>query len=135
MLKPELFQAHHNLGNIYRKQGQIDQAVAAYHQAVARAPAFAEARRNLADVLVQLGQFEEAQAAYAAAIALKPDYAKAHYHRAELKTFHPADPDLAASKGWRSSPSGCPRASGCTSISHWPRPTKTWASTLGRSSI
>ena len=33
---------------------------------------------------------------YGRAIAIKPDYAEAHFNRAEIKTFHRGDADLAA---------------------------------------
>jgi hypothetical protein len=33
---------------------------------------------------------------YERAIAIRPDYAEAHYNRAEIKTFHRGDADLAA---------------------------------------
>ncbi len=33
---------------------------------------------------------------YRRAIAIRPDYAKAHFNRAEIKTFHRGDADLAA---------------------------------------
>ena len=55
-LKPSLFQAHNNLGNVLQEQGKLDQAVARYEQAIALKPDLAEAHNNLGNVAEGAGQ-------------------------------------------------------------------------------
>jgi tetratricopeptide (TPR) repeat protein len=95
-IKPDFANAHNNLGLALVAQGRIDDAVAHYRRALAINPDHAESHNNLAIILKDLGQFDEAIAHYGRAIAIKPDNAEAHFNRADLKTFRPGDPDLAA---------------------------------------
>jgi predicted O-linked N-acetylglucosamine transferase (SPINDLY family) len=63
-----------------QQSGRLPEAVAAYRQALALKPDFAEAHINLGSILSDLGQLEEALAAFGAALALKPDFAEAIYN-------------------------------------------------------
>ena len=67
-----------NLGNLLEGQGQLDESIAAYRQAIALRPDDAAAYSNLGLVLQRQGQFDEAIAASRKAIALRPDLAEAH---------------------------------------------------------
>ena len=71
-------QAHNNLGIALQAQGRLDQAVAAYRQAVALDPDLAEAHNNLGTALREQGRPDEAAACYRRAIELRPDYPEAH---------------------------------------------------------
>ena len=71
---PTYAQAHYNLGNALRDKGQLDEAIAAYRQAIALKPNYAEAHSNLGNALKAKGQLDDAIAAYRQAIALRPDY-------------------------------------------------------------
>ncbi len=77
-LKPTLFQAHNNLGNVLKDQGKLDQAVARYQQAIALKPDYVEALNNLGNALNLQGKFEQAVARFEQALTLRPNYAEAH---------------------------------------------------------
>jgi predicted O-linked N-acetylglucosamine transferase (SPINDLY family) len=64
----------------HHRAGRLDEAVAAYRQALALQPAYAEAYNNLGCALHAQGHLEEAVAAYRQALALRPAYAEAHYN-------------------------------------------------------
>ena len=61
-------------------QGKLDEAIAAYRQAIGIKPDFAEAHSNLGNALRDQGKLDEAIAACRQAIGIKPDYAEAHYN-------------------------------------------------------
>ena len=59
-------------------QGKLDEAIAAYRQAIDIKPDYAEAHSNLGIALADQGKLDEAIAAYRRAIGIKPDLAEAH---------------------------------------------------------
>ena len=67
-----------NLGNALKEQGKLDEAIAAYRQAIRVKPDFADAHSNLGLALQEQGKLDEAIAAYRQAIGIKPDLAEAH---------------------------------------------------------
>ena len=107
-LKPSLFPAYNNLGNVLRRQGKLDEAVARFEHAVALNPDVAEVHKSLGNTLKQQGEFDRALASLERALALKPDHAEAHFSRTNLKTFRPGDPDLAALEALAADPSRVP---------------------------
>ena len=60
-------------------QAQLDEACAAYREAIRLKPEFAEGHYGLGNALIRQGKLDEAIAAYREAIRLKPDYAEGHY--------------------------------------------------------
>ena len=62
------------------RQGKLDEAIAAYREAIRLKPDDAEAHYNLGIALSGQGKLDEAIAEYREAIRLKPDYAEAHYN-------------------------------------------------------
>jgi tetratricopeptide (TPR) repeat protein len=96
VLKPDYADAHNNLGNCLWTQGHSDEALAHYARALAINPDHAEAHNNLGNLFLERGKFDEAMAHYSRAIAIKPANTEAHCPRAEIKTFHRTDSDLAA---------------------------------------
>jgi predicted O-linked N-acetylglucosamine transferase (SPINDLY family) len=72
--------AHSNLGNAFRDQGKLDEAVAHCERAVALKPDLAMAHNNLGNALQDQGKLDDAMMHYERAIALKPDYAEAHHN-------------------------------------------------------
>jgi protein O-GlcNAc transferase len=66
-----------NLGFGLKAEGRLDEAIAAYRQAVALKPDFAEAYNNLGNALKEQGRLDEAVVAYRQAIAAKREYSKA----------------------------------------------------------
>ncbi|MGD9719937.1 MAG: tetratricopeptide repeat protein [Pirellulales bacterium] len=73
---------YNNLGEAYRELGEDDQAAAAYQQALALEPNFAEALNNLGTIYQHRGQLKEAVELFDRALACRPDYATAHNNRA-----------------------------------------------------
>jgi protein O-GlcNAc transferase len=71
-----LAEAHSNLGNALRDQGKLEEAHAAFSEAIRIKPDYAEAFYNHGVVLQELNRFDEALASYDNALALKPDHAR-----------------------------------------------------------
>ena len=69
---PRSWMAHYNLGIVLGEQGEADQAIEHYRQAVALRPDYAEAHYNLGRLLVQRGQLNDAIAHYERAAAINP---------------------------------------------------------------
>jgi len=74
---PDCWMAHYNLGIVLSEQGEPDQAIEHYRQAVALRPDYAEAHYNLGRLLVNLGQLNDAVAHYERAVAINPADAEA----------------------------------------------------------
>jgi protein O-mannosyl-transferase len=74
---PRCWMAHYNLGIVLSGQGEADQAIEHYRQAVALRPEYAEAHYNLARLLVERGQLNDAIAHYERAAAINPPDAAA----------------------------------------------------------
>ena len=77
LLRPDLAEAHNNLGNVLLSQDKLDMAVTRFEHALALRPDYAEADNNLANVLLSQGKVDEAAARYQQALALRPDFADA----------------------------------------------------------
>jgi len=71
-------QAHYNLGVVRARQGQLDEAIAQYRQALRLNPESAETHNNLASALHQKGQLDEAVGCYHQALRCRPDCAEAY---------------------------------------------------------
>src|SRR5262249_35734033 len=67
-----------NLGVVLNDQGKLEEAIAAYRQAIRIKPDFAEAYSNLGNSLSDQGKVDEAIAAYRQAIGIRPDFPEAH---------------------------------------------------------
>ena len=74
---PGCWMAHYNLGIVLSEQGEADQAIEHYAQAVALRPDYAEAHYNLGRLLVEHGQLADAIAHYERAAAINPADAEA----------------------------------------------------------
>ena len=70
--------AHASLGNALHHQGQLDEAIACYRQAIELDPKLAVAHNNLGVALKQQGRLDEAIAEGRQAIELDPNYAGAY---------------------------------------------------------
>jgi predicted O-linked N-acetylglucosamine transferase (SPINDLY family) len=77
-IKPDLAEAHSNLGVVLHDLGRLEAAVASYGAALSIKPDYAEAHSNLGSALKDLGRLDDAAASYGAALRIKPDYAEAH---------------------------------------------------------
>ena len=67
-----------SLGNALIRQGKLDEASAAYREAIRLKPDDAEGHYGLGNALKGQGKLDEAIAEYREAIRLKPDHAEAH---------------------------------------------------------
>ncbi|MDA9722360.1 sulfotransferase, partial [Luminiphilus sp.] len=90
-LKPDLSEAHHNLGNALKALGRLDEAEESYEQAIAIKPAYAKAHNNLGITLQEIGRLDEAEASYRKALALKPEFADAYLNLATTIKFSSGD--------------------------------------------
>jgi tetratricopeptide (TPR) repeat protein len=95
-LAPADAAAHLRLGVTLQALGRPDAAAAAYRAALDLNPDLIEAHVSLAVALQELGDAAAAMAAVERALALDPASAHAWLVRADLKTFAPGDPDIAA---------------------------------------
>ena len=77
-LKPDVAEAHNDLGVVLGARGRFAEAAAAFERAVALRPDYAEAHNNLAGALRRLGKTEQAVAHYERITALAPNAAGAH---------------------------------------------------------
>jgi Flp pilus assembly protein TadD len=73
-LKPDLAEAHNNLGVTLNELGRLNEAEANCRQAIALKPDFADAHSNLGNTLYGLGRLGEAVSSYVSAINLKADF-------------------------------------------------------------
>ena len=81
-LRPDLAQAHNELGNALTDAGQFAEAATEYAEAVRLAPDFAEARNNIGTALLRQGRTGEALREFLEAVRLKPEDPTFHYNAA-----------------------------------------------------
>jgi tetratricopeptide (TPR) repeat protein len=79
---PESSYAQNNLGNVFAKRGDVDEAVQRFQIALRLNPRLAEAHYNLGNILYRRGQLDQAVGYYRDAIRVRPAYAEAHYNLA-----------------------------------------------------
>ncbi len=69
---------HTHLGNVFQKQGKLEEAIQAHQKALEINPNYADAYYNLGHTLEKQGKLNEAIKAYQRTVELKPDFADAH---------------------------------------------------------
>ena len=79
-LNPEQADCYSNLGIIFKALGRVDEAVAAYEQAIAIDPDHANAYNNLGVLLRAQGRNADAEAAYRTATRLNPEHIDAYHN-------------------------------------------------------
>ena len=70
--------AHDSLGIVLLSQGQVDQAIDHFDEAVRLNPNYAKGHYNLGNALLARGEVNQAVAHYERALQIRPNYAKAH---------------------------------------------------------
>ncbi len=71
---------HYNRGNGLRGEGKLEEAMAAWREAIRIKPDIAEAHSNLGIALADQGKLNEAVAEFRTAIRINPDDAEAHFN-------------------------------------------------------
>ncbi|HEX4143943.1 MAG TPA: sulfotransferase [Pirellulales bacterium] len=79
-LRPDLAEAHNNLGYALEQQGQLDNAAAEYRRAVALDPRLFQAHENLGNVARRQRKLDQAVVHYEQALVGRPDLAVAYNH-------------------------------------------------------
>jgi predicted TPR repeat methyltransferase len=69
---------HNDQGLAYQRQGQMDAAIASFHQALSLNPNYAPAYNNLAVTYYRMGRITDALPQLQEALFLQPNYADAH---------------------------------------------------------
>ena len=77
---PQAWGAYNGLGTAMMERGRVQEAVAAYQQAVRIEPGYPRAHYNLGNALVRMGRLGDAMAHWEEAARLKPDFVEAHYN-------------------------------------------------------
>jgi Flp pilus assembly protein TadD len=73
----QVLRRYYNLGLAYRRKKQLELAIQAYHEAVRLNPRMPDAHLNLANAYLDKGQYSSAMAHYREALALRPNWEKA----------------------------------------------------------
>ena len=87
--------AHYNLWIVYLKQGDFDQAIVRFKNAIALNPNYAKAHYNLGNTYDKKGLWDNAIIEYETALALNPRYAEACNNLAVIYCFRRRDFRLA----------------------------------------
>ncbi len=83
--------AYYQLGLVYRQSGRLDEAVAAYKNAIGLRPGLASAWFNLGIIQLERKQYPDAGKSFSAALAYGGEDADAYYYRG-LAGWHAGDP-------------------------------------------
>jgi tetratricopeptide (TPR) repeat protein len=78
--KPDLAEAHNNIGSALERLGRIPEALTSYFEAQRIDPSLAANRKNLCHALQQMDRLDEAIGECEAAVRLAPDNAEARYN-------------------------------------------------------
>ncbi len=70
--------ANANLGDVFLKEGKVDEAISYFQKAVQINPGYTDGHLHLGNALLQKGRVDEAITQIEQALQIKPDYEKAH---------------------------------------------------------
>jgi predicted O-linked N-acetylglucosamine transferase (SPINDLY family) len=73
---------YNNIGNAFKAQGNLKQAVSSYQKALLLKPNFAEALVSMGSVYIELDRLEEAISCFKKALQFKQNFADAYYNMA-----------------------------------------------------
>jgi len=77
-LKPDLFEAHNNLGVLLQSFDRLEEAIISFKKAIRLKSDYVEAYNNLGNTIKDLDRVDEAEENYRKAIALKLNYTAAY---------------------------------------------------------
>ena len=84
---PKVAELYNILGIALEKQGNLNQAISNFDQAISINPKFFLAYNNLGNVMKNLGKFEQSLYQYEQAIKIKPNYFEAYYNLGSLYRY------------------------------------------------
>lgn len=84
LLNDKVADFHNNIGEAFRRLGNLDRAAGHFARAADLEPTFLEAQQNLGDVLAAQGNLDQAAATYARILSAKPDLAITHGRLGEV---------------------------------------------------
>ena len=93
-LNPDYAEAYYELGLIFKKEGETEQALDHFQKAVSLKSDFAEAECELAIMLQLKNDLESSRNHFLNSLEINPNYAKALYNRSQL-FFDKAEYELA----------------------------------------
>jgi predicted O-linked N-acetylglucosamine transferase (SPINDLY family) len=73
------------LGNAFKRQGKLSEAIASYQTALQIKPDFEEAQNNMGNAYSELGDHNNAVSCYQSALQINPDNADAHNNLANVR--------------------------------------------------
>jgi tetratricopeptide (TPR) repeat protein len=79
-IKPDFHEAYYNMGVVYAKLGEHQQALEAYQKAIKIKPDKYETYNNMGVVYAKLGKHQQALEAYQKAVEIKPDKYETYYN-------------------------------------------------------
>ena len=74
------YMAYYNLGDTFRRQGKLDDAIEQYEQSLRINPDHADVLNNLGATFAKQGKLKESIPPFERALRLKPEFADAHYN-------------------------------------------------------
>ncbi|MDA8760805.1 tetratricopeptide repeat protein, partial [Amylibacter sp.] len=77
-IKPDYAEAYYKIGNAFKDQHKLKEAIKAYKKALSIKPDYANAYNNMGNVFKEQNKLEEAIKAYKMALSIQPDYANAY---------------------------------------------------------
>ena len=84
-IKPDLSEAHNNLGVIFQSRNKLNEAENSFRKALEISPNQVDAHNNLGSILFKLNKLEDAEKSYKKAIELKPIYSEAYVNLAVVQ--------------------------------------------------
>jgi protein O-GlcNAc transferase len=75
-----LAKAYNNMGNVFRGQSKLNEAISCYQQALQLKPAYPAAYNNMGNAFQDQGKWDQAMSCYQKAVQLKQDFAEAYYN-------------------------------------------------------
>ena len=88
-IKPDLAEAHNNLGYCFLQLGRVDEAIVQYQKAIELQPRFAQAYNNLGNAFRRKRLGAEAMACYQKVIEIQPQFIPAQINLASMLATWP----------------------------------------------
>ncbi|MBT4910785.1 MAG: tetratricopeptide repeat protein, partial [Alphaproteobacteria bacterium] len=87
------FDAHNNIGTVFRELNQFDEAIRSYKKAISIYPEYAEAFNNIGNIFKEQDQFDHAVDSYKMALSIDPYYFEAYFNLGVAHQKHGSSSD------------------------------------------